>query len=127
MANNINAPILLNDRPGNANNVRTGHPGRLGGRYPTPPGVTDDYWGRLLNIGDSHVQNHMVNGPQNFTPGQLDTLKFRKAYRRLLVDLAGATPQGTTKQQALHTTRAHLPPEFFAWVMLFGYVIDTTT
>lgn len=125
MAANIH--INLNDKPGMAHNARTGLPGILGNAYPTPPGVTDDLWRRLLNVADTQVRRYFRDLAHTYTGDELDALKFRKALKRLLEVIHEACPTGTIKQQALHSKRVHLPPQFFMWVMGYGYEIDRAT
>lgn len=125
MAANIH--INLNDKPGMACNARTGNPGKLGNRYPTPPGVTDDLWRRLLNVADSQIRQDFDDVTHTYTLDELNVLKFRRAYKRLLEVLRDASPTGTVKQQALHSKRVHLPDNFFLWVMEYGYEINRTT
>lgn len=98
--------INLNDKPSMALNAHTGMPGVLDNKYPTPPGVADDLWRRLLVAADSQVSRDHQPGTHVYSPAHLDVIKFRKAYMRLLVLLREARPDGTAEQQTLHARRA---------------------
>ncbi|KUI68130.1 hypothetical protein VM1G_03835 [Cytospora mali] len=125
-----NNPRYLNDRLGQSPSgqpydVRTGFPGILQDQFPTPPGVSDDFWKRLLNSADSYYYRR--RRPGFYNQFQQDILKFRWAFHRLLERLHDASPTGNIKSQTIYQTRMNLPDEFFYWVRLHGAEINRTT
>lgn len=100
-------------------NARSGKPVRRCG-YPTPPGVSDRFWYRLLNCANSQLKRQVKrNEHVGKTPKQLKVMEFRAALRRLAESLREASPHdGATadglskhkaekqaKEQAMYLTR----------------------
>ena len=98
---NNQAGVVLNLTDDQKPNQHTGRVRILRNAYPTPPGVADEFWFRLLKTGNKQVDR--INPP--FSREEKDAYKFRKAYNRLLVHLRNASPTGNKKQQAVFQTR----------------------